>query len=78
MTTHGVVQAYTQFHTEKLEASVMVSSVCKLDLSLPVDGSLDHQLDIKKFKILEIGNRQEDLGSLDDRADVGIEPEEII
>jgi len=78
MTTHCVGEAYAQFHAEK--ANVIVSSFRKLGLSLPVDGShgLDHELDIKGFENLEIGNWQEDLGSLDDRADVGIEGDEII
>jgi len=76
MTTHYVGEAYAQFHAEK--ANVIVSSFRKLGLSLPVDGSLDHELDIKGFENLEIGNWQEDLGSLDDRADVGIEGDDII
>ena len=76
MTTHCVGEAYAQFHAEK--ANVIVSSFRKLGLSLPIDGSLDHELDIKGFENLEIGNWQEDLGSLDDRADVGIEGDEVI
>jgi len=76
MTTHCVGEAYAQFHAEK--ANVIVSSFRKLGLSLPTDGSLDHELDIKGFENLEIGNWQEDLGLLDDREDVGIEGDEVI
>ena len=76
MTTHCVGEAYAQLHAEK--AHVIVSSFGKLDLSLPIDRSLDHELDIMGFENLEIGNWQEDLGSLDDRADAGIAGNEVI
>jgi len=60
MTTHCVGEAYAQFHTEK--ANIIVSSFRKLGLSLPIDCTSDHELDIKGFENLEIGNWQEDLG----------------
>jgi len=47
-------------------------------LSLPIDGSSDHELDIKDFENLEIGNWEEDLESLDDGDDVPIESDEEI
>ena len=47
-------------------------------MSLPIDCSSDHELDIKGFENLEIGNWQEDSGSLDDRENVGIEGDEVI
>ncbi|RPA94164.1 hypothetical protein L873DRAFT_1940149 [Choiromyces venosus 120613-1] len=71
MTTHCVGEAFNQFHS--LKAHVIKTSFHKLGLSLPIDGSLDHELDIKGFTNLGIGNWREDLVSLDDRADV---PEE--
>jgi len=76
MITHCVGEAYAQLHADK--ANVIVSSFRKLGLSLPIDRSLDHELDINAFENLEIGNWQEDLGSLDDRADVGLEGDEVI
>jgi len=54
MTTYCVREAYAQFHTEK--ANVIVSSFRKLGLSLPIDRSSDHELDMKGFENLEIGN----------------------
>jgi len=47
-------------------------------LSLPIDWSSDHELDIKCFENLEIGNWEEDLESLDDRDEVPIEGDEEI
>jgi len=76
MTTYCVGEVDAQFHAEK--ARVIVSSFRKLGLSLPIDRSWDHELDIKRFENLEIGNGREDLGSLDDRADVGLEGDEVI
>ena len=68
MTTHCVGEAFNQFHSSK--SHVIKNSFCKLGLSLPIDGSQDHELDIKGFTSIDIGNWQEDLVSLDGRADV--------
>ncbi|RPA91630.1 hypothetical protein L873DRAFT_1848156 [Choiromyces venosus 120613-1] len=68
MTTHCVGDAFYKFHSEK--ASIICTSFRKVGLSLLVDGSLDGELDIKGFTGLEIGNWQQDLGSVDDSADV--------
>ena len=68
MTTHCVGEAFNQFHSSK--SHVIKNSFRKLGLSLPIDGSQDHELDIKGFTSIDIGNWKEDLVSLDDRADV--------
>ncbi|RPA90955.1 DDE-domain-containing protein [Choiromyces venosus 120613-1] len=68
MITHCVGDAFYKFHSEK--ASIICTSFRKVSLSLPVDGSLDGELDIKGFTGLEIGNWRQDLGSVDDSADV--------
>ena len=68
MTTHCIGKAFYQFHTEK--ADLIRTSFRKVGLALPIDGTFDHELDIKGFTDLEIGNWREDLDALDDRADV--------
>jgi len=42
----------------------------KVRLSLSIDGTLDHQSDIKALTVLEIGNWQEDLLLSDEAAKV--------
>ena len=76
MTTHTVGKAFYQFHEEK--SALIRTSFRKVGLSLPIDGSSDHELDIKGFENLEIGNWEEDLESLDDGDDVPIEGDEEI
>ncbi|RPB02545.1 DDE-domain-containing protein [Choiromyces venosus 120613-1] len=69
MTTECVGDAFRQFHQEKGE--VIRRSFRKVGLSLPIDGCLDHELAIKGFKNLEIGDWREESGSQDERAEVG-------
>jgi len=76
MTTHCVGNAFDQFHSTK--SHLISTSFRKLGLSLPIDGSSDHELDIKGFPQLEIGNWREDLSLQDDRADVGTEGDDDI
>ncbi|RPA94968.1 hypothetical protein L873DRAFT_1813548 [Choiromyces venosus 120613-1] len=52
--THYIGDTFTQFPAEK--TGLIVISFGKLGLSLPVNRSLDHEVDIKGFDHLEIGN----------------------
>jgi len=54
MTTHFVGEAYIGFHKEK--GQVIRRSFRKVGLSLPIDGSSDHELNIKGFIGLKIRN----------------------
>jgi len=76
MTTHCVGQAFDQFHSNK--SHLISTSFRKFGLSLPIDGSSDHELDIKGFSELEFGEWTEDLSLLDDRVDVGNEEDHDI
>ena len=62
MTTHCVGKAFYEFHAERRE--VIQRSFRKVGLTLPIDGSLDHELDVKGFMGLEVGDWRRDLGSL--------------
>jgi len=62
MITHCIGKAFYEFHAEKGE--VIQRSFRKVGLTLPIDGSLDHELDVKGFMGLEIGDWRRDLGSL--------------
>ncbi|KAG0131749.1 hypothetical protein HOY82DRAFT_607667 [Tuber indicum] len=76
MTTFCVIEAFYGFHNEKGE--VICRSFRKVGLALPIDGSLDHELDIKGFAGLEIGNWRQDLGPLSHRSTMGnVEYQEI-
>ena len=61
MMTHCVSKAFYDFHREK--GDVIRRSFRKVGLTLPIDGSLDHELDIKGFMSLEIGDWRQDLGA---------------
>ena len=76
MTTHCVGEAFNQFHSSK--SHVIKTSFRKLGLSLLINGSQDHALDIKGFTSIDVGNWKEDLVSLDDRADVREEGDDYI
>jgi len=76
MTTHCVGEAFDQFHTTK--ANLISRSFRKTGLSLPINGSLDSELDIKGFTNLEIGNWREDFVLADERADVHEGNDELI
>jgi len=76
MTTHCIGKAFDQFHSTK--SHLISTSFRKLGLSLPIDGSSDHELDIKGFSELEIGDWTQDLSLLDDRVDVGNEEDHDI
>ena len=76
MTTQCVGEAFNQFHTTK--TNLISHSFHKTGLSLPIDGSLDSELDIKGFTNLEIGDWREDFVLLDERADVHDEDDELI
>ena len=62
MITHCVGKAFYEFHAERRE--VIQRSFQKVGLTLPIDGSLDHELDVKGFMGLEVGDWRRDLGSL--------------
>jgi len=62
MTTHCVGKAFYEFHAERRE--VIQRSFQKVGLTLPIDGSLDHELDVKGFIGLEVGDWRRDLESL--------------
>jgi len=70
MTTECVGRAFQQFHNHK--ADVIRRSFQKVGLSLPIDGTLDHELDIKGLPELEIGNWEEDLTLPDEAACNGV------
>jgi len=76
MTTHCVAEAFDKFSTTI--ANLISCSFRKTGLSLPIDGSLDSELDIKGFTNLEIGNWREDFVLPDERADVPDEDDELI
>ena len=76
MTTHCVGNAFSQFHSTK--ANLIATSFRKVGLSLPIDGSLAQELDIKGFTHLEIGDWRNDLRPIDDRANVEDEGHEEI
>ena len=76
MTTQCVGEAFSQFHTTK--ANLISRSFHKTGLSLPINGSLDSELDIKGFTNLEIGDWREDFVLPDERADVHDEDDELI
>jgi len=68
MTIQCVGEAFDLFHTTK--PNLISRSFHKTGLSLPINGSLDSELDIKGFTNLEIGNWREDFVLADERADV--------
>jgi len=76
MITHCVGEAFDQFST--IKANLISRSFRKTGLSLPLDGCLDSELDIKGFTNLEIGNWREDFVLPDERADVHDEDDELI
>lgn len=71
LTTCAVGDAWYQFAVEKQEIIKRVFR--KVGLSLPIDGSADHELDVKGFEKLEIGDWRRDSG-LEDELD--LEPED--
>jgi len=62
MTTHCVRKAFYEFQAERRE--VIRPSLWKVGLTLPIDGSRDHELDVKGFIGLEVGDWRRDLGLL--------------
>lgn len=76
MTTHCVGEAFDQFSTTK--ANLVSRSFHQKGLSLPINRSVDSELDIKGFKNLDIGNWREDFVLPDELADVHNEDDELI
>ena len=71
VTTFCVGDAFYQFHQEKGELIRPVFQ--KVGLSLPTDGSYDHELDIKGFHGLQIGSWEDEIVEPDPTADITIE-----
>jgi len=68
LTTSCVGDAFYQFHTEKQQ--IIIQSFRKVGLALPIDGSLDHELDIKGFRGLQIGDWRREDSTADPFADI--------
>jgi len=71
LTTSCVGDTFYRFHLEK--GDLIRKVFRKVGLSLPVDGSCDHELDIKGFSGLEIGDWHVDYGVVDEAADISID-----
>jgi len=70
LTTWCVGDAFYKFHSEKFE--IISCSFGKVGLSLPADGSCDHELDIKGFAGLKIEDWLErDIAEIDIYANIG-------
>ena len=68
MTTFCIGEAYYKFHQEKAEIIRCVFR--KIGLALPINGSADHELDIKGFTGLEIGDWRKDIDLHDDQCEI--------
>lgn len=71
LTTSCVGDTFYKFHLDK--GDLIRKVFRKVGLSLPVDGSCDHELDIKGFSGLEIGDWHADYGVIDEAADISID-----
>lgn len=71
LTTCCVGDAWYEFCIEKQDLVKRIFR--KVGLSLPIDGSADHELDIKGFQQINIGDWKQTAGSDDDNTRVGIE-----
>ena len=70
LTTSRLGDTFYKFHLEK--GDIIWKVFRKVGLSLPVDGSCDHELDIKGFSGLEIGDWHVDYGVVDEAGDISI------
>lgn len=75
LTTWCVGDAWYQFGIEPEKQEIIRRVFRKVGLSLPVDGSADHELDIKGFQDIEIGDWRQELEIGDPYADVKDEDE---
>jgi len=66
-----VGDTFYKFHLEK--GDLIRKVFRKVGLSLPVDGSCDRELHIKRFSGLEIGDWHTDYGVVDEVADISID-----
>jgi len=68
LTTQCIGDVFYKFHTEKAE--IIQRIFRKVELSLPIDGSADGELDIKGFQRLEIGNWRNEIGVASEEAEI--------
>jgi len=71
LTTSCVGDTFYKFHLQK--GNLIQKVFWKRGLSLPSNGTCDHEFDIKGFSELEIGDWHVDYGAVDEAADISID-----